>query len=134
MVIWFISYHSWCRYAVLSPLILYLYQFWEALQDESTIIDAYGNYKVFPLVIISIVVLLVASRIIRRFSQSLDAYDDISRQIEVQINKMGMERSGVGDYRKRFEHIREKLLNDSRDSSLTELISLQQELKRKVIS
>ena len=134
MVIWFISYHSWWRYAVLSPLVLYLFQFWEAIQESYTNVDAYGNYKIFPFVLISIVLLLALSRIVRRYSQSLDAYDEISRQIEFQINKLGAERSGIGDYRKRFEHIRNKLVKDQADTKLTELVRLQQELQRKVVS
>ena len=133
MAIWFISHHSWWRYAVLSPLVLYLFQFWEALQDDFATIDAYRNYKVFPFVLLSIILLLALSRIVRRYSQSLDTYEEISWQIENQINKLGQERSGIGDYRKRFEKIRNKLINDGGDD-INELTRLQQELQRKTVS
>ncbi|MCE2612077.1 hypothetical protein LVD13_03770 [Flavobacteriaceae bacterium D16] len=135
MVIWFVTYHSWWRYAVLSPLIFYLYQFWEAYQDGYIIIESYGNYKVFPLVFLSIILMLGLSRIVRKHSHSLDTYEHISTEIDHLIKKLGEERSGVGDYRKRYEQLRSKLvMQDSADTTLTELTRLQKELQGKMIN
>ncbi len=49
--IWFITSEHWWKYAILSPLIFFSYQFWEAFQDVSQL-DAIGNIKVFPLVLL----------------------------------------------------------------------------------
>lgn len=135
MVLWFWSYPSWWRYAVLSPLILYLFQFWEAIQNSYKTVEAYSNYKVFPFVLVSIILLLALSRIVRRQSCSLDTYDEIKEQIDALIQKIGEDRSGVGQYRNRFEQIRNKLVKDSdTDTKLAELLRLQQELQNKVMS
>ena len=133
MILWFITYHSWWRYAILSPLILYLFQFWEAIQDGYSNVDAFGNYKVFPLVLLSIILLLALSRIVRRHSRSLDIYEQITHEINSLINKLGVERSRVGDYRNRFDKIRNKQ-DSSKDTNLKELMLLKQELQNKVIS
>ncbi|MCX2719533.1 hypothetical protein [Lentiprolixibacter aurantiacus] len=133
MFIWFITYHTWWRYAILSPLILYLFQFWEAFQEGYLIIEAYGNYRVFPLVLLSVFLLFTLSRIVRRHSRSLDTYDRISREIDHLIDKLGEERSGVANYRERYEEILAQLVGkEAADAKLSELKSLQQELQRKL--
>ena len=135
MVTWFVTYHSWWRYAVLPPLILYLFQFWEASQEGYRIIEAYGNYRVLPLVFLCIILLLTISRIVRKHSHSLDTYEQLSMEIDYLIKKLGVERSGVGDYRKRYEQILNKLVRkDSTDMTLSELTRLQEELRGRVIS
>lgn len=131
-IIWFFTYHSWWRYAILPTLVLFLFQFWEAFQDVQTI-EAHSNIKVFPLVFLSILLVLALSRIVRRQSQTLDAYEQISLEIEQLIKKLSDERSGLGEYRRRYKKVLETLVkSNTQEAQLDELTRLQQELKGKV--
>ncbi|MBT8322761.1 MAG: hypothetical protein KJO94_04715 [Eudoraea sp.] len=133
LVIWYLNANFWWRYALLSPIILYMYQFWESFQDINSL-DAYGNIKVFPLVFLSVLLVLALSRVVRQQSQTLDTYEEISMEIDRLIKKLGKERSGVGDYRNRYQQILDKLVHGkSEEAQLAELTRLQQELRGKII-
>ncbi len=131
-IIWFFTYHSWWRYAILSPLILYLFQFWEVFQGIRYL-DAYTNIKVFPLVLLSILLVVAMSRVVRQQSLTLDTYEQISMEIDFLIKKLSEERSGMGEYRSQYRRILDSLLsNKSEDTQLAELTRLQQELQGKI--
>ncbi|MBT8205084.1 MAG: hypothetical protein KJP14_03450 [Eudoraea sp.] len=133
LVLWFFSTYNWWRYALLSPIILYMYQFWESFQDINSL-DAYGNVKVFPLVFLSVLLVLAFSHVVRLQSRTLDTYEEISIEIDRLIKKLGKERSGVGDYRNRYQKILDRLVHSkSEEAQLAELTRLQQELRGKII-
>lgn len=92
-VMWFITSANWWRWAILSPIIFYAYQFWESFQPISEI-DGEGNIKVFPLVFITILGVLLLSKIIRRISVNLD-YQTLLRE---ELNQ-GLEELSRPDYK-----------------------------------
>jgi hypothetical protein len=90
LFVWFITSQHWWRYAILSPLILYSYQFWEAFQDVSEL-DSTGNLRVFPLVLLNLVVVVSLSRLVRYRAKFMVAYDEISREIDDILEEMKMD-------------------------------------------
>ena len=132
LVIWYFNAYSWWRYALLSPIILYFYQFWESFQEVSSV-DSYGNFKVFPLVLLSMLLVLILSRVVRQQSHTLDTYEQISLEIDRLIKSLSEERGGLHVYRKRYHKILGKLVNkNSEESQLLELTRLQEELQGKI--
>ncbi len=86
LIIWFYTSKSWRRYAILSPIIIYTYQFWEANLDVNHL-DAYGNLKVFPIVLVVILVVVLNSHIFKYRYGILDMYEDINKELEMSIDK-----------------------------------------------
>ncbi|MBD0849415.1 hypothetical protein [Maribacter arenosus] len=86
-IIWFITSHNWWRFAILSPIILTVYQLWEAVQ--STRIDEIWFSQALPLIIIIIAFLLLISKTINYQSKILDIYNTIEGEIEQLLQKVG---------------------------------------------
>ncbi|WP_445382241.1 hypothetical protein [Robiginitalea sp. IMCC43444] len=93
LAVWFVSNPHWWRYALLSPLVLYVYQFWETFQGLETVED-YENVRVFPLVFLTISFIMLLSKVIRRRSRTLDyqihLQAELDKGIEV-LSRRGME-------------------------------------------
>ncbi|WP_188368842.1 hypothetical protein [Muriicola marianensis] len=87
LAIWFVTSPHWWRYAILSPLIIYSYQFWEAFQDV-TELDSVGNLRVFPLVILNVALVITLSRFVKYRSQFMAVYEEISREVDEMLNEM----------------------------------------------
>lgn len=79
--LWFITCPFWWRYAILSPLIIYSYQFWEAFQNVSSL-DAYSNIKILPLVLLNVLLVLLISKRIMYKAKFLTLYESILGEIE----------------------------------------------------
>ncbi len=84
---WFITSPHWWRYAILSPLIIYSYQFWEAFQDVSEL-DSVGNLRVFPLVVLNVALVIMVSRFVKYRSQFMAVYEEISREVDEMLDEM----------------------------------------------
>ena len=81
MTLWFLSSQQWWKYAILSPIILYSYQFWEAMQDINTL-DAAGNIKAFPAIFCVVLLLIIISKGIKYRVQILIMYEQLTEEIE----------------------------------------------------
>ncbi|WP_019669621.1 hypothetical protein [Eudoraea adriatica] len=81
MTLWFLTCHQWWKYAILSPIILYSYQFWEATQDVS-FLDEAGNISAFPAIFCVVLLLLVISKAIKYRVQILIMYEQLTDEIE----------------------------------------------------
>ncbi len=81
MTLWFLICQHWWKYAILSPIILYSYQFWEATQDINTL-DAAGNIKAFPAIFCVVLFLLLTSKAIKYRVQILIMYDQLTEEID----------------------------------------------------
>jgi hypothetical protein len=92
LIIWFITSPYWWRWAILSPLIFYTYQFWEAFQPESQIESA-GTLNVFPLVFATITLVLLISRIVRTHSITMDYKAHLERELDLGISELSNARS-----------------------------------------
>ena len=134
IILWFFHSSSWWRYAILSPLILYFFQFWETFQSSLDIDTAIGNSKVFPLVFISILLVMTLSRFAKHKSKALDTYDKISEEIDHLIQKLSEERTGLAEYKIRYAKILDKLIKrNAGDLEMDELRQLEEELRAKIV-
>lgn len=70
-LIWFATCRYWWRWAILSPVLFYLYQFWELFQSINDI-DSTGNLKVLPLALSMAIVVAVLWKLIRSISTTRD--------------------------------------------------------------
>lgn len=86
MIIWFYTSKNWWRYAILTPIILYTYQFWEANQDIQHL-DAFGNLKAFPAVFSVVFLLVVLSRTFKYKYGLLDIHDNIVKELDIIIKE-----------------------------------------------
>jgi hypothetical protein len=92
LIIWFITSPYWWRWAILSPLIFYTYQFWEAFQP-GTQIESAGTLNVFPLVFATITLVLLISRIVRTHSITMDYKAHLERELDLGISELSNARS-----------------------------------------
>ena len=81
MTLWFLTCQQWWKYAILSPIILYSYQFWEATQDVS-FLDEAGNINAFPAIFCVVLFLLVISKAIKYRVQILIMYEQLTEEID----------------------------------------------------
>ncbi len=81
MTLWFLTCQQWWKYAILSPIILYSYQFWEATQDVS-FLDEAGNISAFPAIFCVVLFLLVISKAIKYRVQILIMYEQLTEEID----------------------------------------------------
>jgi len=92
--IWLINNVSWWRWAILSPIIFYSYQFWESFQPVEDI-DGSGNLNVFPLVFLTILGVFLLSKVIRRISINLDYQVFLEEELEKSIGELSRLERGV---------------------------------------
>ena len=92
-IIWFVFNPYWWRWAILSPIIFYSYQFWEGFQTTSDL-ESSGNLSVFPLVFLTIAGVFLLSRVIRRISINLDYQEFLEEELENSIAQLSRDASG----------------------------------------
>jgi hypothetical protein len=92
-IIWFGTSFHWWRWAILSPIIFYSYQFWEGFQTTSDI-ESSGNLSVFPFVFMTIVGVLVLSKVIRRVSINLDYQVFLEEELEKGLVELSRGKTG----------------------------------------
>jgi hypothetical protein len=90
--LWFITSPHWWRFAILSPLAIYSFQFWEAFQDVSEL-DALSNLKIFPLVLLNLILTLLISRFVKYRVKLILTYQEISQEMEKIIEELTTESS-----------------------------------------
>lgn len=49
LCVWFITSANWWRYSLFSPIIIYAYQLWEAVQDEILLVDETAYLDSLPI-------------------------------------------------------------------------------------
>ena len=92
LVVWFIRNPHWWRYAILSPIILFTYQFWETFQGLDTVED-FENARIFPLVFLTIVFIMIISKVIRRRSLTLAYRDHLQAELDKGIEVLSQQRN-----------------------------------------
>ncbi|MGB5359459.1 MAG: hypothetical protein WBN27_05895, partial [Eudoraea sp.] len=113
LVLWFITCQQWWKYAILSPIILYSYQFWEATQDVS-LLDAAGNIKAFPAIFCVVLLLFLISKAIKYRVEILIMYDHLAEEIEDLLKNTDFNTNSVL-YKnvKRFKKLKEDIAQES---------------------
>lgn len=81
-IVWFFTSSNWWRYAVLSPIILTVYQLWEVLQSTGYEVDEVSLiYSLPAITIIAILLIFISKKI--RYSNRIK---EIRVDIEFKIN------------------------------------------------
>ncbi|MEZ2414203.1 hypothetical protein ACA086_04510 [Muriicola sp. E247] len=127
--IWFIDSPYWWRYAILSPLFLFSYQFWETFQ-ETSILDSFSNLRVLPLVLLNIVIVLMISKLVKNRTNILTMYEDIHEEIETILEEL------KSDYPKELaktiSELKSKKSDHSKAAYREQLKALEQELSARL--
>ena len=129
LVLWFVMCRHWWKYAILSPIILYSFQFWEATQDVS-LLDAAGNIKAFPAIFCVVLLLLVISKAIKYRVEILIMYEHLAEEIEDLLKNADFNANSVL-YKnvKRFKKLKEDVAQETNaQQQLMKLITLREEL------
>ncbi|WP_297692444.1 hypothetical protein [uncultured Eudoraea sp.] len=129
MIIWFLSCQHWWKYAILSPIILYSYQFWEATQDVESL-DAAGNINAFPAIFCVVLVLLALSKAIKYRVEILTMYEYLLEEIDDLMNNPDfIANKGLYKKLRRYIELKEEIAKETNTKKqLMRLISLREEL------
>jgi hypothetical protein len=132
LCIWYVTCQNWWKYAILSPIILYAFQIWEAFQDREAL-DAYGNIRAFPAVFVVVVVVVSLSIAVQYRSKILDLHDGIKLEIEALLGQMEEVNSPLADQKKTFVELQKtKVTKETAQEHLQALIKLRQDLLREL--
>ncbi|MGV6830331.1 MAG: hypothetical protein ACWA5P_02055 [bacterium] len=79
--LWFFTNRNWWRYALLVPLVVFLYQLVGVINVSSETISELDFFKALPITLPIIILLIIASRRLNFLTQAMDLKDEISSQI-----------------------------------------------------
>jgi len=133
MVLWFVICRHWWKFAILSPIILYSYQFWEATQDVS-FLDEASNIKAFPAIFCVVLLLLMISKAIKYRVEILIMYEHLTEEIEDLLKNTDLNANSVL-YKnvKRFKKLKEDIAQETNaKQQLMKLITLREELVKQL--
>ncbi len=89
LIIWFVTTSYWWKYAILSPIILFTYQLWEATLDI-TDLDSYSNIKILPLIIFVLVLVLMLAKLTRYIARIMELYSEINEELDIIIYNLAL--------------------------------------------
>ena len=89
-LIWFATCRYWWRWAILSPVLFYLYQFWELFQSINDI-DSTGNLKVLPLALLAAIVVAILWKLIRSISITRDYRQILKIELDKNLEQFSRE-------------------------------------------
>jgi hypothetical protein len=89
-LIWFATCKYWWRWAILSPVLFYLYQFWELFQSVKEI-DGSGNLKVLPLALLAAIVVAILWKLIRSISITRDYRQILKIELDKNLEQFSRE-------------------------------------------
>lgn len=128
MILWFVISKQWWKYAILSPILVFTYQFWEAFQDEQ-LLDAYGNMRIFPAVFLVILIVWILSRTIKYRIAVLDANEFVINEIEELLTSFGNSNVKIKDCEIRYRNLKHQFNSQSGSKEyIKKLIKLREEL------
>lgn len=129
MLIWYFHCTNWWRFAILSPVVIYSYQFWEATQDVQYL-DAAGNIRTIPVIVLLVILLLFVSKIIKYRVDLLELHDTMVKEIDTIIdNGELIANKSFGFNLLRIKELRKEIAGESNQHrKLMRLISLRDEL------
>jgi len=87
---WFAACRYWWKWAIVSPVLFYLYQFWELFQSVDNI-DSSGNLKVLPLALLSVIVIAVLWKLIRSISITRDYRQLLKLELDKNLEQFSRE-------------------------------------------
>ncbi len=131
--IWFVVSRTWWKYAILSPIILYVFQIWEAVQD-SDIVEEIEYLKALPFILVIVFVLMILSSFVKYYSKTMDIYEDISDEIEGLIDEFNPGKALIVQKKTEFEKIKADLTLEKGEERIKSLLKLRDELLIKLNS
>jgi hypothetical protein len=87
LLTWIWSSKNWYRLSIVIPIFIYSYQLIEIFYDIQAI-EAYGNSKVFPLLVPFVLAIIVMSRVVLWKSKIMDYIQIFESQIEKEISEI----------------------------------------------
>ena len=90
VLVWFATCKYWWRWAILSPVLFYLYQFWEIFQSVKEI-DGSGNLKVLPLALLAAIVVAILWKLIRSISITRDYRQLLKLELDKNLEQFSRE-------------------------------------------
>ncbi len=129
LCIWFITSEDWWKYAMLSPIIVFTYQLWEAVQDTD-LADEISFGKAIPWVLLLVGLLFYISNKIKDQSKILDIYEEISNEIEQLVMQLEGADNSNNKIKNHFVIIKNNISESKAREHLDQLIQLKIELER----
>ena len=126
-VIWFVTARDWWRYAILSPIVLTIYQLVEAFASYE-IADEASLFKVLPLTIAIVGFLIWLVHIIRHKTKVLELYDGITQEIEDILPKISNHTELFSEKEAKFKDLKENTKGIQEKQRMDLLMDLREEL------
>jgi hypothetical protein len=128
LLLWFFTCKHWWRYAILCPLTLYAFQFWEAYQNVNDL-DSVGNSKVFPIILIMLFILYAISRLLKYVIRLMYYVDYIAMESEDILRSQINDSGALAAHKLKYYQIKQQIHNGyNLNSGLKELNELKMEL------
>ncbi len=128
-VFWFITLKDWWRYAILSPIIIYGYQFWEASRNVDTL-DAISNLKLVPFVIIILGLLIFLSRKFKNKILFSELHSFLTKEIDNLLTSMAY--SSQKEILEKYDGIKNQTSQKSQYNYLNDLLNLKKDIQNKL--
>jgi len=81
LAIWYVSCPYWWKFAIIAPLGIFLFQFYESFQDV-THLESFGNLRVLPIVILTILNIISISKLVKLETTLLSHYSSLVEEID----------------------------------------------------
>ena len=125
--LWFVLSNDWWKYAILSPIVVFSFQLWEAVQNTE-ITDKVSYSKAAPWVLIILTFLLFVSNKVKHQSKILDIHEEISKDVEELLLKLD-NTSGMHKSQEILEYLKKKDNKEENEKQrISSLIKIREEL------
>ena len=134
LLLWFFTSQNWWRYAILSPIVIYIYQIWESFNTSNTQVDEIEFIKALPLLASIIFILLIFSHFVKYRSKLALLYDELTIEIDRLIAKISDSKVKAIISKNLLENLTQKDNSDNHLQRINDLKKLRQELIREINS
>ena len=132
MLIWYFSSRDWWRYAILSPILLYTYQFWETFQDWDNLV-ALKNLQVFPAVAAVVLYLVLISKAVKYKTSLLEMHRFVSAEVESLLGQLSLSKEIIKEQELQYHRILNDVVKGKKgiEEQLSQLLMLRNKLINK---
>ena len=131
MLVWFITCSYWWRFAILSPITLYIFQLWEAFQDTNSI-ESWGNIRAFPIIFCVILLLFIISKFVKYKLAVVEMYEYLTTQIEVDLENLQVEDQWLKKKKLEYDLLKQQTVTLKNSKTyLSNLMNLKHSLEHK---
>lgn len=123
LLVWFFTSPYWWRFALISPILLNLFQIWEGLHNVN-IADTISFYYAFPWLILILATLLLLDKKVGYASTIIEIKKEIDRDIEEILADNFQGNNNLNSIKETFENVKGGASGDN----LKQLIELREEL------